>query len=375
LYAPVVRQNSVRIVIVDLLAAPGQRPATMLRIIWIILQAAVSALRTRRELVLENLALRQQLAAFKARGNQPRIRSVDRAFWLVLRRLWARWSDVLVFVKPDTVVRWHRAGFKVYWNWISRRGRRTGRPPADAEIRDLIRKMAIGNGWGAPRVHGELTMLGFDVSERTVSRYLRGLHRRPEARQSWLTFLRNHREVIAAMDLFVVCTATFRLLYVLFVIRHGRREIVHFNVTDHPTAAWVVQQIREAFPYDTAPKYFIFDRDSTFSVEVVGAVKAVGAKPTRTAYRSPWQNGTAERWIGCTRAELLDRVIVLDEAHLRRLLREYVRYHHDDRTHLGLAKDTPARRSVERRPSAEAKVVGLPRVGGLHRRYVWRDAA
>ena len=293
----------------------------------------------------------------------------------MLRRLWGRWAAALVIVKPDTVVRWHRAGFKVYWNWISRRGRRTGRPAVDAELRDLIRRMASENGWGAPRVHGELKMLGFDVSERTVSRYLHGLRRRPQARQSWLTFLRNHREVIAAMDLFVVCTATFRLFYVLFVIRHGRRQIVHFNVAEHPTAAWVIQQVREAFPYDTAPKYFILDRDSIFSAEVVGAVKTVGAKPTRTAYRSPWQNGTAERWIGCARAELLDHVLVLNEAHLRRLLREYVAYHHDDRTHCGLGKQTPSRRAVEHRPSPGAKVVGLPRVGGLHRRYTWRDAA
>jgi transposase InsO family protein len=235
--------------------------------------------------------------------------------------------------------------------------------------------MATENGWGAPRVHGELAMLGPDVSERTVSRYLRGLRRRPDARQSWLTFLRNHREAIAAMDLFFVCTATFRLLYVLFVIRRGRREIVHVNVTEHPTAAWVIQQLREAFPYDTAPKYFILDRDSTFSAEVVGGVKAIGARPTRTSYRSPWQNGTAERWIGCARAELLDRVIVLDEAHLRRLLREYVAYHHEDRTHCGLGKETPTERVVEPRPSAPAKAIGLRRCGGLHHRYVWRNAA
>jgi transposase InsO family protein len=177
------------------------------------------------------------------------------------------------------------------------------------------------------------------------------------------------------MDLFVVCTATFRLLYVLFVIRHGRRQIVHFNLTEHPTAAWVVQQIREAFPFDTAPKYLVFDRDSTFSAQVVGAVKAVGAKPTRTSYRAPWQNGTAERWIGCARQELLDHVIVVDEAHLRRLLREYIAYHHDDRTHLGLAKETPMWRAVERRPSADAKTVALPRVGGLHHHYAWQKAA
>jgi putative transposase len=347
----------------------------MLRIIWIALATLVSAFRSRCDLVLEVLALRQQLAAFKSRGKQPRIRPADRAFWIVLRRFWSRWADALVIVKPDTVVRWHRTGLKVYWNWISRRGRRTGRPAVDAEIRDLIRKMAIENAWGASRIHGELKMLGFDLSERTVSRYLRGLRRRPKARQNWLTFLRNHREAIAAMDLFVVCTATFRLFYVLFVIRHGRRHIAHFNVTEHPTATWVIQQLREAFPYDTAPKYLIFDRDSAFSGAVAGAVKAVGAKPTRTAYRSPWQNGVAERWIGCARAELLDHVIVVDEAHLLRLLREYVRYHHDDRTHLGLAKETPMRRAVERRPSANAKVVALPRIGGLHHRYVWWEAA
>jgi putative transposase len=347
----------------------------MLRIIWIAVLALASVIRSRRNLVLENLALRQQLAAFKSRGRSARIRPADRAFWLVLRRVWSAWRDALVFVKPDTVVRWHRSSFKIYWNWISQRGRRTGRPAVGAELRDLIRKMATENGWGAPRIHGELKMLGLDISERTVSRCLRGLRRQPEARPSWLTFLRNHREVIAAMDLFVVCTATFRLLYVLFVIRHGRRQIVHLNVAEHPTAAWVVQQIREAFPYDTAPKYFIFDRDSIFSAEVVGAVTAAGAEPTRTAYRSPWQNGTAERWISSARRDLLDHVIILDERHLLRLLREYVRYHHDDRTHLGLGKDTPARRAVEGRTSAGAKVVALPRVGGLHHRYVWRAAA
>ena len=162
-----------------------------------------------------------------------------------------------------------------------------------ADIRELIRRMASENGWGAPRIHGELLMLGFDVSERTISRYLRGLHRRPGARQTWLTFLRNHREAIAAMDLFVVYTVKFRLLYVLFVIHHGRRQIVHFKLTEHPTAAWVVQQLREAFPYDSAPRHLIFDRDSIFSVEVVRAMKAIRIKPARTAYRSPWQNGYA----------------------------------------------------------------------------------
>ena len=347
----------------------------MLRLVVLVLGLLLRLLGSRRDLMLENLALRQQLAAYKARRRHPRIRAADRAFWVALQRLWARWADVLVIVKPDTVIRWHRAGFRRYWSWISRRRHREGRPPMAAEVRELIRQMALDNGWGAPRIHGELRMLGFDVSERTVSRYLRRLYRRPDARQSWLTFLHNHRELIAAMDLFVVFTATFRLLYVLLVIRHGRREIVHFNVTEHPASAWVVQQLREAFPFDSAPKYFIFDRDSIFSNDVVRTVKNVGARPTRTAYRSPWQNGTAERWVGSARRELLDHVIVLNEAHLRRLLAEYVAHYHEDRTHCGLGKETPGRRAAQPRPPSQAKVMALPRIGGLSHRYEWREAA
>lgn len=371
---PVGRHNSIRPVIIDLSTRAKQRLALMFRIIAIVIRSLSSSLRSRSELLLENMVLRQQLAAFKARGKRPRIRAADRAFWVVLRRLWARWADVLVIVKPDTVVRWHRTGFRLYWRWISRR-RRAGRRPVSKEIRDLIRQMSLDNGWGAPRIHGELLILGLDVSERTVSRYLQRLGRRPEARQSWLTFLHNHRDAIAAMDLFVVFTVKFRLLYVLFVIRHGRRQIAHFNVTEHPTAAWVIQQLREAFPYDSAPKHLIFDRDSIFSTEVVAAIRAMGIKPTRTAYRSPWQNGTVERWVGACRQELLDHVIVLGKAHLCRLLREYVAYHHEDRTHCGLGKQTPMNRTVECKSSAAAKVTVLRRLGGLHHRYEWRDAA
>jgi transposase InsO family protein len=347
----------------------------MLRLVFLVFGTLVRMLGSRRELALENVALRQQLAMYKARNRRPRIRAADRAFWVVLHRLWERWRDSLVIVKPDTVVRWHHAGFRRYWSWISRRGRRVGRPSTGPEVRELIRRMALDNCWGAPRIHGELRILGFDVSERTVSRYLRGLHRRPDARQGWLTFLRNHREVIAAMDLFVVYTATFRLLHVLFIIRHGRREIAHFNVTEHPTAAWVVQQLREAFPFDTAPRYFIFDRDSIFSADVVRAIENLCARPTRSAYRSPWQNGTAERWVGSVRRELLDHAIVLNDVHLRRLLSEYIAHYHDDRTHCGLSKETPRRRAMQRRPSSQAMVIGLPRLGGLSHRYTWREAA
>jgi putative transposase len=193
--------------------------------------------------------------------------------------------------------------------------------------------------------------------------------------QRWLIFLRNHRDVIAAMDFFVVPTLTFRLIYRWFVIGHGRRRILHFDLTANPSAAWVIQQLREAFPFGTAPRHVIFDRDSIFSAHVVSMVKSLGIDPTRIGCRCPWQNGVAERWIGSVRRELLDDVVVLGERHLRRLLAEYVAYYHDDRTHLGLGKATPAARPVQPRPRAQARVVGLPRIGGLHHRYEWRAAA
>jgi putative transposase len=355
---------------------PRSFPA-MLRLLAALVPALRSAFRSRRELLLENIALRQQLATMVQRG-RPRIRPVDRAFWVALRRVWSRWADILVIVKPETVIAWHRAGFRFYWRWLSRKGKRSGRQPLAREVRDLIRRMASENGWGAPRIHGELAKLGFSVSERTVSRYLRTGRRRPESRQSWRTFLRNHREVIVAMDFFTVPTATFRLLYVWFAMKHSRREILHWSVTENPTATWVIQQLREAFPFDAAvngSSYLLFDRDAIFSREVVAAIRSMAIDPKRTSYQSPWQNGVAERFVGSVRRELLNHVIVLDDGHLQRLLSKYICYYHEDRTHLGLGKDTPLRRPVEWQPEPTSNVVGLPRVGGLHRRYAWRRAA
>src|SRR6266516_1281584 len=210
----------------------------MLRLLTVSIAALFSGLRSRRELILENLALRQQLATVLQK-RRPRIGPADRAFWVTLRRLWSRWADAVVIVKPETVIGWHRAGFALYWTWLSKRGTSPGRPAVGRHLRDLVRRMASENGWGAPRIHGELMKLGFKVSERTVSRYMRRHRRSPERRQSWLTFLRNHREVIVAMDFFTVPTATFRVLYGWFAIRHSRREVVHCSVTESPTAPWV----------------------------------------------------------------------------------------------------------------------------------------
>ena len=289
--------------------------------------------------------------------------------------LWDRWTDALIIVKPETVVRWHRAGFRLYWRFRSRVSW-LGRRKIEPNVFELVKRMAKENpSWGAPRIHGELLKLGFEISERTVSRYL--LRRNPspaDAVQRWLAFLKNHREAIVALDFFTVPTLTFHLLYGFFVIDHHRRRILHFNVTAHPTAVWVCQQLREAFP-DAGPyRHAILDRDTKFSAEVLDLLKSSGIEPVRTSIRSPWQNGTAERWVGSARRECFDQVIALNEPHLRRIACEYIAYYHDDRTHLGLDKDTPLGRPVEPKPTA-ARLESLPRVGGLHHRYVWKTAA
>jgi len=228
--------------------------------------------------------------------------------------------------------------------------------------------------WGAPRIHGEPLKLGFKISERTVSRYLVRLHRRDGAAQLWRVFLKNHRELIAGMDFFTVITANFRILYCLFLIRHDRREIIHLNVTQHPTDDWVVQQLREAFPDSTDDQYLIFDRDAKFSTAVHQFLDSAGISDIRTSFRSPWQNGVAERWVRSFRNDLLDQVIVLHEPHLRRLARDYLAYYHADRTHDGLNKDTPQGRPQSIRNPGE-RLASHPRLGGLHHRYSWAKAA
>jgi len=270
---------------------------------------------------LETVALRQQLAVYKRRQPRPKLHRSDRLFWVLLRRLWSDWSDALTLVKPDTVVSWHRAGYRLFWRWRSRQ-RRPGRPKVPEEARNLIRRMRTENPtWGAPRIHGELLLLGFEISEPTVSRYLQRLKRTPEESKAkqWLAFLNNHREVIAAFDFFTIPTLSFRTLYCFFAIEHGRRRILHFNVTLHPTSDWIVQQLREAFPLPCPYRYVLFDHDAKFGHDVLNFLQSSDLKPRRTSIGSPWQNGTAERFVGSARRELLDHVIPLNEYHLRRL--------------------------------------------------------
>ena len=334
----------------------------------------LSIFASRADVVIENLALRQQLAVLQRRSRRPRLRVIDLVLWLALRRWWPRWKETLAIVQPATVIRWHRAGFRLYWR--SKSWRRAGRPTTNVEIRVRVRRMAAENPtWSAPRIHGEIRKLGLEVSERTVSRFMPRRPANPDARQRWRTFLANHREVIAAMDFFTVPTVTFRVLYVFFVMHHARRVLMHFRVTDHPTAAFLTQQPREAFPDDQAPRYLILDRDARYGNEVLATIRTMGTRAKRITARSPWQNGVAERFVSTARRDLLDHVIIPNEKHLQRLLTNLASYYLDDRTHLSLNKDAPAVRAVESKPHPAAEVIALPRLGGLHHRYAWHRAA
>jgi transposase InsO family protein len=270
------------------------------------------------------------------------------------------------------VIRWHREGFRRYWRSISRPG--PGRPPISEETKNLIIRMASENAWRARKIQAELSKLGIRVSLATISRYLPRAELEPSPHQRWITFLRNHKEVIAGMDFFLVPTVSFQLLYVWFAIDHGRRRVLHFNVTQHPTARWVLQQLRDAFPDEPAHQFLVFDNDAIFSADVARSIAGFGIRPRRTALGSPWQNGTAERFVGTVRRELLDHVVVLNEKHLRRLLREYIAYYNEERVHSSIA-DAPNGRASETKPSRSARITRLPRVGGLHGRYTWREAA
>jgi hypothetical protein len=330
--------------------------------------AVLRILRTHRSLMLENLALRQQLAVLKRKHPRPRLGPFDKLFWVVARCFWTTWEKSLVLVLPGTVVRWHQAGFKLYWAMLCGvRKRVGGGRRISKQIRDLIFQMVAENPtWGAPRIHGELLMLGFEVSETTVTRWMRRAPRRLDLAERWLAFLRNHREAIAAMDFFTVPTLTFSVLYCFFLISHDRRRILHFNVTRHPTSSWIVQQLREAFPYQSTSKFLIYDHDAKYGLEVPAAIRSMTIGCVQTSIQSPWQNGVAERWVGSCRRDLLDQIIPLNERHLKRLVSDYVSYYHDDRTHLGLGKKTPGGRAIS---VGSGRMISRRRLGGLHHRY------
>ncbi len=321
--------------------------------------------RSRDELVLENLALRHRLTVLRRSVKRPRLRQSDRLFWISLSEIWRDWRPSLFLVKPETVVGWHRMGFKLFWKWKSRT-RRRGRPTVPREVIHLIRRMASDNPlWTPERIQSELALLGHDVAEATVAKYM---GRRHTGSPTWMTFLRNHLPVTAACDFFTVPTATFRLIYCFLILSHDRRRIVHFNVTTNPSAEWTAQQIVEVFPGDgPIPKYLIRDRDGIYGDYFRHRVRNMKNREIIISRKSPWQNPYVERAIGSVRRECLDHVIVLGEGHLRRILKSYVHYYNESRPHLSLKRNTPVPRELE--PPSRGRIVAIPQVGGLHHRY------
>jgi len=329
-----------------------------------------SGFQSRRQLMLENLALRHQLTVLRRSVPRAKLQSADRFLWVLLLRCWSGWQRVLVIVQPRTVVAWHRAGFRCFWRWKSRS--RTGRPPLDRDLVCLIRRMWQANPtWGSRRIQAELAKLGIAVSDSTIRKY-RPKHRRSPSDQTWRTFLQNHTQALIAVDFFAVPTATFRVLYVFLVLAHERRKVLHFNITEAPSAHWTAQQMVEAFPYTIPPHYLLRDRDAIYGADFTQRVESLGLEQKLIAPRSPWQNPMVERMIGSIRREVLDHLIVLSGRHLHQVLSDYLAYYHQDRSHQSLDQDCPLYRPVE--PADQGDIVALPRLGGLHHRYT-RQAA
>jgi len=329
-------------------------------LVWSVL---VLLFQSRASLGAEILVLRHQLNI--QRRHLPKrltLSAMDRLIFVGLSRLAPSTLNALTIVKPETVVRWHRAGFRSYWRWKSRPC--SGRPTVAVEIRRLIREMSIANPlWGAPRIHGELLKLGIEIGQTSVAKYM--VRRRHPPSQGWRTFIRNHADGIAAMDMFVVPTISFRLLYGLLIMGHGRRHILWFGVTAHPTAEWIANQVTEACGWEQAPCYLIRDRDGAYGEVYIRRLRSIGIRDRPTSPRSPWQNAYAERLIGSIRRECVDHVIVFSERHLRHLLLCYMKYYNGTRTHLSLEKDAPVSRAVDR----AGRILCRPILGGLHHRY------
>ncbi len=335
----------------------------MVALVSFFLAVLASPFKSKGRLEAENAALRHQLIVLRRKlHGRVRPTNSDRWFFIQLYRWFPSVLKVITIIHPETLVRWHRAGFRRYWRWKSRSF--GGRPQIDTDLRALIRRMSIENPlWGAPRIHGELLKLGFEVAQSSVAKYM--VKRRGPPSQGWRTFLRNHAPDIAAMDLFVVPTIGFNLLYAFVIVRLDRRDLVWINVTTNPTAEWIARQITEAFPWNEAPRYLIRDRDQIYGTVVTRRLRTMGIRDKPTAPGSPWQNGFAERLIGSIRRECVDHMIVLGEAHLRRILTKYAAYYNELRTHRSLNKDAPIHRAIQHLGG----IVSAPILGGLHHHY------
>jgi transposase InsO family protein len=335
----------------------------MIGFLILFLHVLVSPFRTQARLEAEIVLLRHQLSVLRQRvPSKPKLTVADRLLFVWLCRLFPSVMNAITIVQPETVMRWHRAGFRLYWRWKSRS--RGGRPKVPLEIRQLIREMSLANRlWGVPRIHGELLKLGIEVAQSTVAKYMARNGRGRS--QTWKTFLQNHAAGIGAMDFLIVPTVGFRLLFVLVILRHQRRQLISLSVTANPTAEWIARQITDAFPWDEAPDYLIRDRDASYGLAVTRRLAAMGIRDHPTAPQSPWQNGHAERLIGSIRRECLDHIVVFGEAHLRRIVGAYAGYYNEFRTHLSLIKDSPSHRPIQR----FGQLAAQPILGGLHHQY------
>ena len=335
----------------------------MIALLCFFLTLFASPFKSKSRLEAENAALRHQLIVLQRRmRGRVQLTNGDRLFLVHLYRWFPSVLKAITIIRPETLVRWHRAGFRRYWRWKSRS--LGGRPRIAADLRALIRQMSAENPlWGAPRIHGELLKLGFEVAQSSVAKYM--VKRCGPPSQGWRTFLRNHAPDIGAMDLFVVPTIGFDLLYVLVVVRLARRDLVWINATSNPTADWIARQITEVFPWNEAPRYLIRDRDRVYGAAVTRRLRAMGIRDKPIAPGSPWQNGFAERLIGSIRRECVDHLVVLGEAHLRRILTKYAAYYNELRTHRSLNKDAPIHRAIQ----YVGDIVSAPVLGGLHHHY------
>src|ERR1700686_1462192 len=335
----------------------------MIAIAFLFVHMVCDCFKSRRRLDAELLVLRHQLSVLRQRAPcRLNLGWADRALFVWLYRRFPHMLDAITIVRPETVVRWHRMGFAAYWRWKSRP--LGDRPRIGQELRDLIRRMSFENPlWGAPKIHGELLKLGIEVAQSTVSIYM--VPRQDRPLQTWKTFLRNHAEVIASIDLFVVPTIAFEQLFTFLVLGHGRRQLLWFAVTRRPTAEWLARQITEAFPWDKAPAYIVRDNDRAFGSVFTRRIQAMGIRDRPTSFRSPWQNGHVERLIGSIRRECTDHLIVLNEEHLRRILAKFSAYYNGWRPHVSLGKDAPDGRPIDRFGDIVAHAV----LGGLHHRY------